>query len=447
MAQGLDSLRVNSITLEGNKITRKKIILRELTFKEDQKLSLGQMAYKMERSRSNLRNINLFNFVEVDTCIALEDTLMDVVVRMQERWYVFPIPIFKVADRNISEWIENGYRADRLDYGLHLVWNNFRGRREVLELEARFGYNSRFEIEYSFPYLDKKQKWGLNLGALYARNREVSYASHDNKRLFYHEQDGFLQHRVEAYAEPVWRPQLYNTHRLMLMYSDITVNDTVARLNPQYLGNGVSHARFFTLEYTLRRDLRDYNSYPLKGYLFELIMTKHGLGLLGNDINQFETYITFNKYWALHPRWHFVHGTTLKASTTSPQSYFLQKGLGYQNDFVRGYELYVVDAQHFLLIKTSLKWTLMQTKVVKLKFLRSNKFGLIPFTLFLNANLDAAAAIDDQFTPKAKYSNTWLLGGGIGLDLLTYYDVVLRFEYSANRQLQHGFFLHLSKHI
>ena len=125
----------------------------------------------------------------------------------------------------------------------------------------------------------------------------------------------------------------------------------------------------------------------------------------------------------------------------------MQKGLGYDNNFVRGYELYVIDAQHYLLFKSSLKWTLLPTKVINLKFLKSNKFGLIPITLFLNANLDAAASIDDQFTPRASLSNTWLLGGGIGLDVLTYYDVVIRFEYSANRQLQHGFFLHLSKHI
>ena len=439
--------RINTVEIQGNKITRPRIINRELTMHPGDRLHLDSLRYHMERSRSNLRNVNLFNFVEIDTCINPLDSTIDVVIRMQERWYVFPIPIFKVADRNIPEWIDNGWKLDRLDYGLHLVWNNFRGRREILEIEARFGYNWKFGFEYSFPYLDRKQRFGLEVGAEYARNREVTYSSADNKRLLNNGSDDHAQQYIEAYVEPSFRPQLYNVHKLLIGYSEVWTAPEVAQLNPHYLANGKDHVRFMSIEYNLRSDLRDYNSYPLKGYLFEFIFRKDGLGIVGSDIDQFSAYVTFNKYWPLHRRWHFVHGTTLKASSVARQSYYLQEGLGYHNDFVRGYELYVVDAQHFLLFKSSLKWTAFPTRVLNLKFLKSNKFGLIPFTFYMNLNLDAAYSIDSQISPKARLSNTWLMGGGLGLDMVTYYDVVIRFEYSMNRHLEHGFRLHVGKHI
>lgn len=42
-------------------------------------------------------------------------------------------------------------------------------------------------------------------------------------------------------------------------------------------------------------------------------------------------------------------------------------------------------------------------------------------------------------------SNKFLIGAGGGLDVVTFYDTVLRFEYSFTREGTHGFFFNVKK--
>jgi hypothetical protein len=41
-------------------------------------------------------------------------------------------------------------------------------------------------------------------------------------------------------------------------------------------------------------------------------------------------------------------------------------------------------------------------------------------------------------------ANSWQYGYGVGLDLITYYDFVMRMEYSINKMKQSGFFIHFA---
>ena len=44
-------------------------------------------------------------------------------------------------------------------------------------------------------------------------------------------------------------------------------------------------------------------------------------------------------------------------------------------------------------------------------------------------------------------SNRLLWGGGIGLDIVLYYDKVIQIEYSFNDLMENGYFLHLNLNI
>jgi hypothetical protein len=51
--------------------------------------------------------------------------------------------------------------------------------------------------------------------------------------------------------------------------------------------------------------------------------------------------------------------------------------------------------------------------------------------------------VDDNLDfPKNSLADELQFGYGIGLDFVTYYDIVLRSEYSFNKFGEHGFFLH-----
>ena len=436
---------IQSVAFEGNKITKDKILFREMTFREGDTIAVDSMAYHMERSRSNLRNVKLFNFVEVDTCLS-DGGNIDVVVRLVERWYIWPVPIVELADRNFSEWWETK-DLSRIDYGAYIFWNNFRGRNETVVLELRFGYNNRYQLRYEIPYLDKKQKIGIEFKGGYEQAREVAYSSQENKRVFHHEEGKFMRRLAYGAVVPRWRPNLYNVHELEVGFTQEWVADTIAALNPNYFGKGASMTRHFSIQYELTNDVTDYTIYPLKGHIFNLKVRKDGLGILDSPVDMFTAEVEFSKYWKLHPRWYFAHGQKLKFSSFSQQPFIYQRGLGYKTDYVRGYELNVVDGQHFALVKTSFRWMLLQPKRIHLKFLKTDKLGLIPVTIFANANFDAGYVIDQQFNKGNSLAGQWLYGGGLGIDVSTFYDIVWRFEYSINKSGNHGFFLHFQKHI
>jgi outer membrane protein assembly factor BamA len=443
--QAQDEVTISSLTFEGNRITRERILLREVTFREGQSIARESLPYHLERSKGNLWNLLLFNFVEIDTCHYSANEI-DVVVRVTERWYVWPIPFVEFADRNLREWWETK-RWDRLDYGTLVRWSNFRGLKEELTLHLRFGFNNRYELRYEIPYLDKAQKWGIEFKGGYEQSHEVAFATVNNKRVFFKNSKSHIRKESYGAITPRWRPNLYNLHKLEVGYTHAWVHDSVAKLQPAYFGAGENVSRYFSIEYEVMRDVTDYTDYPTKGYRIEFKLRKDGLRIMDSPVDIWTIEFEYAKYWQIHNRWYFAHAQKIKASSTNGQAYSLQEGLGYERNFVRGYELYVVDGQHYGLLKTALKWAILPMRKVKLKFLRSEKFNTLPLAIYISANFDMGFVMDNQFNVGNPLAGSLLLGGGMGIDLVTFYDISWRAEYSVNKNLEHGFFLHFTKHI
>lgn len=444
-AQAQDEVTIGSLKFEGNNITKEKILLREITFREGQTIPKDKLAGHLERSKSNVWNLSLFNFVEIDTC-HFGPNEIEVVVRVTERWYVWPIPFVEFADRNLSEWWETK-RWDRLDYGAVVKWSNFRGMNENLVLHLRFGFTYRYELRYEIPYLDRAQRWGIGFKGGYEQGHEVAYGAEGNKRVFYKNPNRFIRKEAYGAVTPRWRPNLYNLHKLEVGFTHAWVIDSITELQPEYFGAGQNLSRHFSIEYEVVRDFTDYSNYPLKGYWLRFRVRKDGFRILDSPVDVLSAHIEFSKYWQLHKRWFFAHSQKIKVSSTNDQSYSLQRGLGYYEDFVRGYELYVVDGQHYGLLKTSLRWAILPMRKVKLKFLKSEKFNTLPLAFYANLNFDMGYVIDNQFNQGNPLAGTLLLGGGLGIDVVTFYDIEWRAEYSINKNAEHGFFLHFTKHI
>ena len=152
---------------------------------------------------------------------------------------------------------------------------------------------------------------------------------------------------------------------------------------------------------------------------------------------------TFRKYWQVHQRIYVATGVNGKVST-GLQPYFIIRGIGYDRDVVRAYEYYLVDAQHFGILKSNIKFAIIPNQVKKINFIRTEKFSKIYYALYLNIFADAGYGIYNQdFGQETNdLQNAFLFGYGAGLDFVTYYDVVVRFEFSANLLNETGFFLH-----
>ncbi len=434
---------IRDISFSGNNITKERIIRRELLFNENDTIPINNISKIFKESRQNLVNTSLFNIVHIDS-IPVENSpgQLDVKLSFVEQWYIWPVPILEFADRNVNEWLKKKDWS-RINYGMFLTWNNFRGRREKLVLFTRFGFDQKYELSYQIPYINKKQTWGVGAAGGFAQNHEIAYNSIDNREVYYRDEEVSPKQEVFAYTEAYHRKGIHNMHWFKLQYTDLDVTDSVIIYNPDYSFSPFANNKFFSLFYQYRSDYRDFKQYPLLGHYFDAMIQKKGLGLMtGQDVNTLDIKANYRQYNNIFGRFYWASGLTGKVSPIGDsQPYYYQRGLGYGRDFVRGYEFYVIDGQHYALLKNNLKFELVSMREHSFSFIRSERFSKLYYAFYLNIFADFGYVVDDRNISTNPLSNEILAGYGIGLDFATYYDFVVRFEYSFNKLGESGFFI------
>ncbi|MDA7768457.1 hypothetical protein N8904_01955, partial [Flavobacteriales bacterium] len=170
--------RINSIEIEGNKTTKKSTILRELSFQIGDTLTQESFSEKLIQSELNISSQWLFNFIDfVPTYI---NNNIDVVIKVVERWYVWPYPILEISERNFNVFYDslkasNFTDFSRLNYGVFLNWYNFRGRNELLKIKFRKGYKEHYLFEYDIPYFNANKTIGTILNFELFRMEQFHY--------------------------------------------------------------------------------------------------------------------------------------------------------------------------------------------------------------------------------------------------------------------------------
>jgi outer membrane protein assembly factor BamA len=443
-----DTLDVIAIDISGNKVTRDRIILREIMFGAGQRISRDDLLSYMELSRQNLLNTSLFNFVDF-SLETLPDDNVRVIVDVVERWYIWPIPIVKLGDRNFNVWWETK-DFSRLSYGFYIDWRNFRGRRENLITRLQFGYDQLFDFYYTIPYLNNNQTLGLGFGAGFKGNHETAYITESNMQQFHREEDGYARQDIFAFAQVQFRKNIYNTHLIELRFDHLIFSDSLVQKNPFYTLEGQTRLDYLSFHYKFKSDHRDFAPYPLIGYYVDAEFYKYGFGFEGeNAPDYFSLRATFRKFWKLAPKLYYALGVNGKYSPDKRQPYFLVNAIGYGRDIIRSYEYYVIDGNSFGIFKSNLKLAIISQRNAEIGFIRTEKFSRIFFALYSNLFIDMGYVYNPHQRTELDNTleNEFLLGFGAGIDFVTYYDIVLRFEYSVNRMWEHGFFIHFNAPI
>lgn len=441
---GNDYYRIDSIVISGNKITKEKIMLREIIFKEGEMVRRDRLDSLISLSRENLLNTLLFNFVEIGKSFSLPDSAnVAIHVSVIERWYVWPVPILLISDRNFNVWWKTK-DLSRLSYGFYIDWRNFRGRKESLVLRFQWGYNRDVSFQYTIPYINRAKTLGMGFGMGYARQKEAAYQTTYNKQDFFKDQNGFAREEFYAFGQLLVRRNIYSTHTLQLSYDHHEFSDSLLIENQHYTSNGATKSEYLSFYYTFKSDHRDFKSYPLKGYYAEFGIVKHGLWTFKtNTLNTFEVQATFRKFWELNPRLYFATGLNGKISA-GKEPYFILRGIGFDRNVVRSYEYYLVDAQHFFILKNNIKFAIIPSTVKNISFIKTEKFGKIFYALYMNVFFDAGYGVYNQDFGRETndLQNTLLLGYGTGLDFVSYYDIVFGLDFSVNFKNETGIFVH-----
>ena len=296
--QSEDYFIINKIFIDGNKRTVDRIILRELDFKKGDTILVSKYDTILKVNRNRIYNTRLFNEV---TLTLLPDSLKNknLLIEVKERWYIFPIPIFELADRSFNEWWYNQNRSlRRTNYGIKFTHKNFRGRKEELSLTIQSGFTQKLELGYNIPYINKKQTWGTNIDFSYDQNKQTSYATLKNRQVFIRNENDVVRERYRAGIRFDYRKFFFGTHSFDLHFNYAAIKDSIAILNPDYFGENRKTQQFLQFNYFFTFDKRDIRAYAHKGYYFKFSYEQKGFTPI-DDIRVASFDLTYGRYLSL----------------------------------------------------------------------------------------------------------------------------------------------------
>ncbi len=435
-------LTVDKVLILGNRVTQNKIILRELSIRGDTTLSIADLQAAIERDKIKLTNTRLFLSVAIEV-LPIQDQYVDLLVRVTERWYTVPVPFFRLADRNFNVWLTNQNRDwSRVIYGLQFTRYNFRGLNQRVSLLAQFGFSQQFAARYFIPYVDRAQKNGLEFAFRYFNRPNVNYLTEDHRLLFTRNLD-FGARTVTGQVGWRHRPTFYTTHSVDLRFTHRQVADTIFRLNPNYFLNEGNRQRYFTLGYRVVSDRRNYGGFPLKGHYWEAEAEKLGLGLF-NDVNIVRLSGQYAHYFDLGRGFYAASSVRGYLSTPRRQPYANFIGLGYNFVWLRGYELDAIEGQSYLVQQNTLRKRIFARQFDISPVMPLPQFSTLPISIYLNTYLDHGYLRNAiPYEQSDRLSDQYLMGYGLGLDIVTFYDFVLRVEHTWRIDGGRGFYFHI----
>ncbi|MDB5223533.1 MAG: hypothetical protein JWN83_2200 [Chitinophagaceae bacterium] len=398
----------------------------------------------LEKDRQHIYNTTLFVEVVVEP-VLINAFDFDINVTVKERWYIFPLPELKFVDGSLNKWIMH-YKGDisRVNYGIKFLHNNLTGRKDQLGIHLLNGYTKTISFNYKAPYSNSALTHGFSVGGGYLQSREVAYkTSYDNEFLYY-KRDHFVKAEWDIQLGYSIRRGLKLSHSFSLNYTHLHINDSIisANYNQAYFNKPVSKIGYVDFYYTLR--YTDVNNilYPLTGFSGSIGMSKRGLDFSGG-ISSFSIDAEYNKYWSLGRKWYA--STQIQGNIKLPfnQAYINQQALGYGNNYVRGLEYKIIDGVAYAISKFNLKREIFNFSINTI-FKKSKTFNKIPFRIYAKTFADMGYCYNREDFASA-LNNKFLGSTGIGIDIVTFYDIQIRMEYSVNQLGQKGLFLHNEK--
>ncbi|MNS22787.1 Outer membrane protein assembly factor BamA [compost metagenome] len=427
---------IDSIIFEGNHRTQASFMERELNFSQGQCLPADSLPHLLKIAEQRLFNTQLFNQATADTFTTEGRYVVRFTVK--ERFPIFPKPNLEFADRNFNVWwTEQHRKLNRLNVGLTLLHNNVNGRRDILSVGAQIGYTKKFLLSYERPFIDARKQHGLGASVQYLQNLEVSYITDSNKLHFARFETQPALQLAEAAVWYTYRPQFATRHILKTTIQQYSIHDSIASLlNPDYLGNSRKSATVLNLEYRLEHNKVDNWNYPLKGSRFIGIAAYQQV-LKGAGMPSL--HLQYDYYHSPFPKWYISSINRGRIAFNREVPYIFQRNMGYDYDVMRGYEYFVMDGSLFALTRANIKRTLIDRNIkLPIKY-----FQVVPIRVYAKVFADAGYTyrkdIGSQYL-----NNKFLYSYGIGLDIVTLYDIKIRLEYTFNREGLKDLYIHKS---
>lgn len=433
-----EKLLLRTIHITGNKKTRRSIILREMSVSEGDSVYKDELEALLVLNQKRIFNLSIFIevLVHADT---VQKGIMDLKISVREQWYILPEVTFRLADRNFNVWwVEQNRDIRRANIGLSLKNRNFRGNLENAGIIAQVGYTQKFGLEYSRPYVDKAQMHGFGVKVFTSRNEEWYVGTDSNKWVFTKTPGKYITSAIEASANYTYRPAYASRHLIEARFRSQSIENTVLDTNEGYFLNGSTKQQL--MEFLYRYDLNkvDNWNYPMQG-LKTVVHSIVRIGWQGfNFQNQYLAEIGYFNKW--HKKVYSSHIFRGRLSFPEAQPYTYVYAMGIGSEYLRGYEYYVIDGSHYGLLRTNLKYELVNKVIRKIPI---RYIATVPVRIYPKLFTDVGYA-RNRFPGNSYLNNRLLYSWGAGVDIVSIYDFKFRLEYAWNHLGEKGLFLHIN---
>lgn len=433
-AFGQQKMPIERIEIIGNTKTKFYIILRELSFVKGDSLNAQQLGAAMIQGKQLLMNTQLFVDVKIDT-LTYQDQ-WQIRVQVKERWYLLPLPYFRLVDRNFNQWwVDQNRSLDRVNYGVKFIQNNVSGRNDNLNVWLITGYNRQFSARYSVPFIDKKLTKGFSVGFLHTTQKELNVATINNKQVFLrHSADARKTWRMDASYS--YRPDQFKRTTIRLSYFNETIADTILKVQKNYFPGQTTIQKALDVSYRYQYIKVSNIIYPTVGYYTDLFFLKR-FATKEQSLFQFSARQLYAK--KLSTKSFLLFDATAAYKSPIDSVFSNSRLIGYGGMQLRGLEYYVVDGTAGIVSRNAFhfnvkNWTLTNPLPIK-------NHEKIPIRLYFKIFADAGYAYHKYASLSNSLSNTLLYTYGAGIDFVSIYDFVFRVEYSRNQLKRDGLYL------
>ena len=389
-------LIVHSIRVTGNESTKDYIILREMSTGIGDTLSLE----KLEYDKNRIYSLGLFNRVDID--YAANGPKAELIVRVHERWYIYPFPVLGFKYRDVKKFY----------YGAGVAHFNFRGRNERLIGEFALGYDRWVQFSYQNPKLTAGDDIFFRISGFWSRVQNLNP-----------DRGTYQQETIGGTITVGRRFGLYSLLTGSLSYeawrvSDLAIGRTISP-------DGKDEFPSLGIGYTF--DTRDVREYPLDGALITLQATKNGFS--GESVNILRYGYDARAYVPAAEGVTVAGRTYGQFASGGPVPPYRYTYFGH-GERLRGYFDSIIEGENIIGGNLELRIPILAPRYYVFEYAPFPEFSVWRYGLYAGLFADAGKT---WFRSEGPGGRRWYSGFGGGLHFLLPYSIIVRTEYAISR--------------
>jgi len=401
---------VDNIVVSGNKITDKSVIIREMRHRVGEHFMPELLAYERDR----IYSLGLFNRVDIHHSV--NEDRATIFVDVHERWYIFPVPVFGVKDRDWS----------KLYYGLGVVHYNFRGRNEKLWGGFALGYDPWISTLYSNPAIFGSEDLFLETQFIYTRT--------ENRSVLYEEElRNFKETRYIFDVTHGKRLSIFTTLAFSLGYRSINASEFI----PGHIKSPGGTDNYMIGSVAFKFDTRDIIEYPMYGTFLHAAVSKSGFGK--SHVDHFRTLLDARRFVPISDRLSIAGRVYTSVAGGRSLPHYSHMFIGYEEK-IRGHFRDIYEGENVFLSSLEARFRLLGPKYFEWKNALAPEFSMLRYGINLALFGDLGTT---WYRDEAIHNLKPVKGFGAGIHLLLPYSGVLRIEYAFDESFDGEFIIDL----